>query len=224
VSTAPQFAPPHPHPPGQRVHPAQQHRRDTDGIAIAALVVAFFCWPVGIVLSLVALRRLRRYGRQGRPLAVAGLTLSIFGFVCSLLVLVVVLFLAYVAGDVGGAESETVAVGESSHGGSFGGGAETSNPPLSAEQLAAEETVIDTQRQDVRTLQATLTAVFMETGAFPLTGELSESLVVLHPGNHLVNYTSEGNEYSLKVTSDNSHTDLLFKSPVGGQLYRVPES
>jgi hypothetical protein len=38
-----------------------------------------------------------------------------------------------------------------------------------------------------------------------------------------VGYRSDGREYSLKVTSDHSHTDLLFKSPVGGQLYRVPE-
>jgi hypothetical protein len=75
----------------------------------------------------------------------------------------------------------------------------------------------------VRTLQATLTAIHIDTRSFPLTGELSEDLVVLHPGNHLVDYTSGGRDYSLKVTSDDSRTDLLFTSPVGGQLYRVPE-
>lgn len=227
MSATPTFAPPHPDPasvpaddPGRvpSVDCASQDRSSRDPIALVALLTGLACWPAGVVLSLVALRRIRRNGAPGRQMAVAGLILSILGFLGTVLLLVVALFLSDALERDPAPLPPPAAVEESSFGGGFSGSAATEPP------LPSEEAVIETQRQDVRTLQATLTAVHIETGSFPLTDELDESLVVLHAGNHLVGYRSDdGREYSLKVTSDYSHTDLLFKSPVGGQLYRVPE-
>ncbi len=226
MSATPIFAPPHPDPasvpvdgPGQDPnHDPSQDRSSRDPIALVALLTGLACWPAGVVLSLVALRRIRRNGAPGRQMAVAGLILSVLGFLGTVLLLVVALYLSDALEADPAPQPTPAAVDESSFGGGFSGS------PAPEPPLPSEEAVIETQRQDVRTLQATLTGVHIDTGAFPLTGELDESLVVLHPGNHLVGYRSDdGREYSLKVTSDNSHTDLLFKSPVGGQLYRVPE-
>ena len=217
MSATRSFAPPHPDPAPESVDEGVRDRSSRDPIAVVALLTGLACWPAGVVLSIVALRRVRRNGAPGRQMAVAGLILSILGFLGSVLLLVVALYLSDALEGDTVAEPAPATVGESSFGGGFSGSAGGDAP------LQSEEAVIETQRQDVRTLQATLTGVHIETGGFPLTGELDESLVVLHPGNHLVGYRSDGREYSLKVTSDNSHTDLLFKSPVGGQLYRVPE-
>ena len=57
----------------------------TDGFAIAALVTAFFCFPLSVVFGIVALSRIKRSHQGGRGLAIAGLVLS------ALLVVVVAL-------------------------------------------------------------------------------------------------------------------------------------
>lgn len=61
-------------------------RRDTNGLAIAALILGIV-WLGGIgallaiILGSVALRQIKRSGESGRGLAIAGLTLGIIGFV-----------------------------------------------------------------------------------------------------------------------------------------------
>ncbi|MBO9555442.1 DUF4190 domain-containing protein [Cellulomonas sp.] len=49
--------------------------RDTDPVAIWGFVLTFVLWPVGLLLCLVALRRVRRTGHGGWGLAVAGASL-----------------------------------------------------------------------------------------------------------------------------------------------------
>lgn len=52
----------------------------TPGIAIAGLVLAFLFWPVGLVLSLIALGTTKRAG-AGRGLAITGVIVSILAMV-----------------------------------------------------------------------------------------------------------------------------------------------
>jgi uncharacterized membrane protein YeaQ/YmgE (transglycosylase-associated protein family) len=60
---------------------------ETDGFAIAGFVVSLLIPIVGLVLSAVALGRLRKNGQKGRGLAVAGLILGIVGTVLALIIL-----------------------------------------------------------------------------------------------------------------------------------------
>jgi hypothetical protein len=46
------------------------------GLAIAALVCSLFCWPVGLILGIVALRRYWYVGGSGKSLAIAAVALS----------------------------------------------------------------------------------------------------------------------------------------------------
>lgn len=73
--------------------------RPVDTGAILGLVLGFGLWPVGIVLSVRALRRIRRTGAAGRDLAAVGLAA---GIVVGLLTVGYVLWLVLVpACDVG---------------------------------------------------------------------------------------------------------------------------
>ncbi|MGY4645427.1 DUF4190 domain-containing protein [Cellulomonas sp. URHB0016] len=67
-------------PPG-----APRSYRDTDPVAIWGFVLTFLCWPLGLLLSFVALRRVRRTGHGGWGLAVAGATLSTIAAVATAL-------------------------------------------------------------------------------------------------------------------------------------------
>jgi hypothetical protein len=69
-------------PPGQDGSAGNSHRRSTNGLAIATLIVGVAGFlvitiPVNIVLGLVALVRTRRRGDKGAGLAVTGLILSV---------------------------------------------------------------------------------------------------------------------------------------------------
>ena len=55
--------------------PAQQ--AGTNGFAIASLVCAFVCSPLGIIFGFVARGQIRRTGQGGDGLALAGIILSI---------------------------------------------------------------------------------------------------------------------------------------------------
>lgn len=57
----------------------------TNGFAIAALVTAFFCAPLGIVFGLVARSQIKRTGQAGSGLALAGIILGVVGLVFSVL-------------------------------------------------------------------------------------------------------------------------------------------
>ncbi len=80
IGTPPPNQPPPtpPPPPGPRpdVHP-QTPRRGTDGFAIASLVFGLIGGILlGLIFGVVALRRIRRRGGDGRGLAIAGIVLS----------------------------------------------------------------------------------------------------------------------------------------------------
>jgi len=63
--------------------------RQTNTMAIAALICAFVVAPAGIVLGHIALSQIRRTGEEGKGLAIAGL---IIGYVSTALLLLVVVF------------------------------------------------------------------------------------------------------------------------------------
>jgi hypothetical protein len=72
--------------------PVQQ--RPTSGLAVAALLTGIFFWPVGIVLSPVALAKIRRTGDGGRGLAIAGLVISIIELLVSVVLAIALAFAA----------------------------------------------------------------------------------------------------------------------------------
>lgn len=59
------------------------HHHGTDGFAIASLVTAFFCTPLGLVFGFVSLSRIKRTGRGGRGLAIAGIVISAVGILAA---------------------------------------------------------------------------------------------------------------------------------------------
>lgn len=61
--------------------PGPPLRTGFDGMAIAAFIIAFFIWPVGLILGILALRRVNRTGRRGRGLAIAAIVLSLISLV-----------------------------------------------------------------------------------------------------------------------------------------------
>ena len=63
----------------------QQHQAaPTEGLAIAALITGLLFWPAGLIISPMALSRIKRNHTGGRGMAIAGLILSIVGLVCSI--------------------------------------------------------------------------------------------------------------------------------------------
>jgi len=63
--------------------------RQTNTMAIAALICSFVVAPAGIVLGHIALSQIRRTGEEGKGLAIAGL---IIGYISTALLLLVVVF------------------------------------------------------------------------------------------------------------------------------------
>lgn len=62
--------PDYPQPYGQPPHPPQQ---GTSALAIGALISAFLCSPLGIVLGLVAKSQIKKTGQSGDGLATAAI-------------------------------------------------------------------------------------------------------------------------------------------------------
>jgi hypothetical protein len=84
---APQGPPPGYLPPA----PVRPQPRSFDGFAVAGFVTSLLCLiPVALILSIVALGRIKRNGTRGKGLAVAGLVISIL----SVLVVVAAVFAA----------------------------------------------------------------------------------------------------------------------------------
>jgi Zn-finger nucleic acid-binding protein len=80
-------APPRPVPPAM---PPMQYAPSsydagggTSGLAIAGFICSFFCSPLGFILSLMAYNQINRSGNRigGKGLAVAGVIISVLGFV-----------------------------------------------------------------------------------------------------------------------------------------------
>src|SRR3954469_20799055 len=53
----------------------------TNGMAIASLVCAFFCTPLGLIFGFIALSQIKERGQGGRGLAIAGIVISIVSLV-----------------------------------------------------------------------------------------------------------------------------------------------
>lgn len=68
-------------------HPPRSYR-DTEPLAIWGFVLAFVLWPLGLLLSYLALRRIRRSGDGGWGLSVAGIAISGIAAVSSVVVLI----------------------------------------------------------------------------------------------------------------------------------------
>jgi len=66
----------------------QQHPAPTEGLAIAALITGLLFWPAGLIISPMALSRIKRNHTGGRGMAIAGLILSILGLVGAIIALI----------------------------------------------------------------------------------------------------------------------------------------
>jgi hypothetical protein len=62
----------------------------TNGLAIASLICAFFCTPLGLIFGLVAKSQIKRTGQSGNGLATAGIVISLVSIVFSLVWVLVV--------------------------------------------------------------------------------------------------------------------------------------
>lgn len=83
----PQYGYGGPHyPPGMPYPPPVP--RPTDGMAIAALICGMVAGPVGLILGIIALGRIRRSGAQGRGMAVAGIVLGALSIVATAILVV----------------------------------------------------------------------------------------------------------------------------------------
>ena len=71
-------------PPGWGQPPAQS---GTNGFAIASLITAFFCSPLGIIFGIVAKNKIKQTGQNGNGLATAGIAISIAFIVLNVLLL-----------------------------------------------------------------------------------------------------------------------------------------
>jgi hypothetical protein len=83
--------PPYGQPPyGQQPyqHYGYPQPASTNGFAIASLVCAFLCWPLGLVFGFIARSQIRQNGQQGSGLATAGIVIS--AVFAALLVIVIV--------------------------------------------------------------------------------------------------------------------------------------
>jgi len=82
--------PPYGQPPAYGQPGPYPQNRSTNGFAIASLVCAFFCSPLGIIFGFVARSQIRRTGEQGDGLALAGIitgiVFTIFGIIWAIYV------------------------------------------------------------------------------------------------------------------------------------------
>lgn len=59
--------------------------KTTNGMCIAGLICAFFCFPIGIILSIIGIGSAKKNGQKGKGLAIAGIIISLIPIVCVLL-------------------------------------------------------------------------------------------------------------------------------------------
>ena len=78
----------------------QQQAAPTEGLAIAALITGLLFWPAGLIISPMALSRIKRNHTGGRGMAIAGLirflrTRSTNVFIAYRIVLAAVVLIAW---------------------------------------------------------------------------------------------------------------------------------
>lgn len=89
---APYGQPPYGQPPyGQPGYGYPPSAPGTNGFAIASLVCAFFCSPLGLIFGFVARGQIRRTGQQGDGLALAGIIASAVFLVIGIIWAIIVL-------------------------------------------------------------------------------------------------------------------------------------
>ncbi len=72
TTQSPQSAVPH----GQTYAPAPPTSAPTQPLSIWGFVLSFLFWPAGLVLSILAIKKIGREGGGGRGLAIAGVVIS----------------------------------------------------------------------------------------------------------------------------------------------------
>ena len=72
TTQSPQSAVPH----GQTSAPAAPTSAATQPLSIWGFVLSFLFWPAGLVLSILAIKKIGREGGGGRGLAIAGVVIS----------------------------------------------------------------------------------------------------------------------------------------------------
>ena len=65
----------------------QPQKSGTNGLAIASLVTAFLCSPIGIILGFVAKNQIKKTGQSGNGLATAGIVVGIALIVINILLI-----------------------------------------------------------------------------------------------------------------------------------------
>lgn len=91
--------PPPPYPGYPPVPPVPYAGPPTNTLAIASLVSAFVCMPLGVVFGHISLAQIKRTGEQGRGLAIAGLVIGYLLSAAAVVMLVLTLLLVRVAQD-----------------------------------------------------------------------------------------------------------------------------
>lgn len=91
--------------PGQ-YQPGPYAQQPTEVMAIVGLVCAFVCWPAGLVLSILASKKVKRTGTQGKGLALAGLIVScVVGALSVIYAIVVIIAIVAATQSAGGITS-----------------------------------------------------------------------------------------------------------------------
>ena len=76
-------------PPGYGQQPFGQpphgQAQGTNGLAIASLVSAFFCSPLGIILGFIAKGQIKKTGQSGNGLATAGIVIGVISILLGIL-------------------------------------------------------------------------------------------------------------------------------------------
>ncbi|WP_242511364.1 DUF4190 domain-containing protein [Pengzhenrongella frigida] len=72
-------------------------KRPTEPLAIWGLVTAFLFWPAGLVLSILASKKIKREGGEGAGLSLAGLIISIVAAVSTVIVIIMTIVLSAAA-------------------------------------------------------------------------------------------------------------------------------
>jgi Co/Zn/Cd efflux system component len=76
---------------GQQTPPASQ---TTSGLSIAGLILAFIVAPIGFILSIVALVKIKSSGQKGKGLAIAGVIVSVLGMIGWALIIATIIAVA----------------------------------------------------------------------------------------------------------------------------------
>lgn len=69
---------------GQPPYGSPYAAQKTNTLAIVSLVTSFLCSPAGLITGIIALNQIGRTGEKGRGLAIAGIVISVLGFLLSM--------------------------------------------------------------------------------------------------------------------------------------------